>query len=232
MRRLLHCLLLFVMLAAQAAGADDDVRYNQVQLNAQASEQVSNDTMHVSLHSSGEHRDAAKLAQQINRDMEWALSLARQQAIIKASTGSYQTWPLDTKDNTATRGWRGQQTLQLESRDSKTLSQLVGLLQERLKVKSMNFTVSDEQRESVENRLIGHALDAFKARAQIVSGNLKAGSYRIVNLSIGTSAQQPPVIYQPRMAMSTMEAAAPVAVEAGESEVHVSVSGTIELVLP
>jgi predicted secreted protein len=230
--RLLRRCLLLVVLTAQAVCADDDVRYNQVRLGAEASEEISNDTMHVSLDSWGEHRDAAKLAEQINRDMEWALSQARQHKEVKTSTGNYQTWPLASKDNTVTRGWRGQQVLQLESRDSKTLSQLVGLLQERLKVRSMNFTVSDELRESVENRLIGLALEAFKTRAQIVSGNLKANGYRIVSLNIDTSAQQPPVIYQPRMAMTAMEAGTPVAVEAGESELRVTVSGTIELALP
>jgi len=230
MRIILHCLLLFSLLASSVAGADDEMRYNQVRLDAQASEQVGNDTMHVSLDSWGEHRDAAKLATQINADMEWALSLAGKHATVKASTGSYQTWPVTSKDNTVTRGWRGQQSLQLESRDSKTLSQLTGLLQERLKIKSMNFTVSAERREQVENHLVDVALEAFKKRAQIVSSNLKASGYRIVDLSIGTSAQQPPIIYKSRVA--AMEADTAVAVETGESEVRVSVSGTIELVMP
>jgi predicted secreted protein len=232
MRAVLQCLLLFVLFAAQAAGAEEQPRYNQVRLDARISEQVSNDLMHVSLDSWGEQRDAAKLSEQINRDMEWALSLASQHAAVKASTGSYRIWPLSGKDSTTTRGWRGQQRLQLESHDSEVLSQLAGLLQERLKMKSMDFTVSDERRETVENRLIEQALDAFKSRAQIVSNNLKAGGYRIVSINIGTSGQQPPVMYRSNMAMATMEAGSAVAVEAGESEVSVSVSGTIELVMP
>jgi predicted secreted protein len=232
MKTIFRCLFLFALTAAQLVSADNEVRYNQVHLDAHVSEQVSNDTMHVSLESWGEHRDAAKLAAQINKDMEWALAKARQYSAVKASTGSYQTWPLGSKDNTVTRGWRGQQGLQLESRDSKVLSQLTGLLQERLKIKSMNFTVSDERRDSVENRLIDLALEAFKTRAQIVSSNLKAGGYRIVNLNVGTSAQQPPVRYQSRVAMASMEADRAVAVETGESEVRVSVSGTVELVMP
>jgi predicted secreted protein len=226
-------LLMFALLVAQAAAsADDEPRYNQVHLDAQVSEQVSNDLMHASLDSWGEQRDAAKLSEQINRDMEWALSLARQHAAVKVSTGSYRIWPLSSKDGSSTRGWRGQQSLQLESHDSTVLSQLAGLLQERLKMKSMNFTVSDERREGVENRLIEHALEAFKSRAQIVSSNLKASGYRIVNLNIGTAGHQPPVMYRSNMAMATMEAGSAVAVEAGESEVRVSVSGTVELVMP
>jgi predicted secreted protein len=218
---------------ALAAHAGEVPRYNQVSLDAQVTEQVGNDTMHVTLNAYGDHRDAAQLAAQINRDMEWALELVRQHADVRAGTGGYQTWPLTSRDNTSTRGWRGQQSLTLESPDSGLLGRLVGQLQERLKISAMNFTVSDGKRAEVENRLIDSALEAFKSRADIVSRNLKASGYRIVNLTLGTSAQQPPVIYRQRMATLAAEAAdAPVAVEGGESEVRVSVSGTVELLIP
>jgi len=233
MKRLAVLLLATGLCLGGPAGADEAPRYNQVNLDAQVSEQVGNDTLHVSMNTYGEHREAAQLAAQINRDMEWALSLARQHKEVKVSTGGYQTWPLPSKDNLTTTGWRGQQTLTLESRDSGTLSQLVGRLQERLKVNAMNFTVSDEQRVAVENRLIDSALEAFKTRANIVSANLKATGYRIVAINVGTTAQPPPVMYRPRVATMAMEAAgSPVAVESGESEVRVSVNGTVELVMP
>ncbi len=232
MNRLARLLLVAGLCLTGPAGADEAPRYNQVNLEAQVAEQVSNDTLHVSMNTYGEHREAAPLAAQINRDMAWALSLARQHSEIKVSTGGYQTWPLTSKDNLTTTGWRGQQTLTLESRDSGTLSQLVGRLQERLKINTMNFTVSDEQRVAVENRLIDSALEAFKTRAKIVSANLKASGYRIVSINVGTTAQPPPVLYRQHMAVTSMEAAPPVAVEGGESEVRVSVNGTIELVMP
>ncbi|MEZ5542726.1 MAG: SIMPL domain-containing protein [Pseudomonadota bacterium] len=226
-------LLLFGLGGAAAVLGAEEPRYHQVNLDAQAVAQVSNDTMNVSMHTWGEHREAAQLAAQINGDMEWALALARQYQAVKVSTGGYQTWPLSSKDGLSTRGWRGQQTLTLESRDSDVLSQLVGQLQQRLKLDAMNFTVSDEQRAAVENRLIDTALEAFKTRAGIVSANLKAGGYKIVTITIGTAGQQPPIMYRARVAAMATEAAdAPVAVEGGESEVRVTVSGTVELELP
>lgn len=233
MKTLTLLLLVTGLWCALPASAGEAPRYNQINLDAQVSEQVSNDTMHVNMNTYGEHREAARLATQINQDMEWALSLAKQHTAIKVSTGGYQTWPLPSKDNLSTRGWRGQQTLMLESRDSETLSQLVGQLQERLKINSMNFTVSDEKRVEVENRLIDSALEAFKTRANIVSANLKATGYRVVAINVGTTAQQPPILYRARVATMAMESAeAPVAVEGGESEVHVQVNGTIELLIP
>ena len=171
-------LLMACVLAAPAAvRADDDPpRYNQVRLQAQQSESVSNDTMHVTLNTYAEMQDSSKLAARINSDMDWALARAKLYADIKVSTGGYQTWPVTRKEVTV--AWRGQQDLMLESRDTEKLSQLTGQLQEKLKIKSMSFSVSDEKRTAVENRLIDTALNAFKVRARIVGDNLGTKDYR------------------------------------------------------
>jgi predicted secreted protein len=223
--------LLACAMAVSTVCADDTpLRYNQVRLQAQQSEAVSNDTMHVTLNSYAEMQNSARLAARINQDMEWALARAKPYRDVKVSTGGYQTWPVVHKD--VTTAWRGQQDLMLESRDTETLSKLTGELQEKLKVRSMSFSVSDEQRIAVENRLIDAALNAFKQRARIVGDNLNAKGYRIVDINVGTSAQRPPVMYQARVATMAMEASDAVAVEGGESDVQVTVSGTIELQIP
>ena len=224
-----------IILAALVAGinvafADDELRYNQVRLQSQQTEAVSNDTMHVSMNTYAEMQDPAKLAAKINNDMEWALQQAKQVQGVKINTGSYQTWPITRKE--VTTGWRGQQDLVLESADTETLSRLVGQLQGRLQIKSMSFTVSDEKRAGVENRLIDAALDAFKQRAGIIGDNLKASGFRIVEINVNTSTQRPPMLRQARMASMSMEASDAVAVEGGESDVSVTVNGTIELQIP
>ena len=162
--------------------------------------------------------------------MEWALAQAKQVQGVKVRTGSYQTWPVTRKE--VTTGWRGQQDLVLESRDTEALSRLTGQLQDKLQIKSMNFTVSDEKRVTVENRLIDLALNAFKERAGIVGDNLKADGYRIVEINVGTSTARPPMMHQARIASMSMEASDAVAVEGGESDVRITVNGTIELQIP
>ncbi len=209
--------------------ADEDLHYNQVRLQAEQTEAVSNDTMHVTLSTFAEARDPADLAAAINRDMDWALQIASSVEGVAVSTAGYQTYPVH-KDNVI-KSWRGEQNLMLEGSDHEAIGRLVGTLQEKLQVKSMQFSVSDERRRVVENRLIGRALDAFRERAGIVGSNLEAKGYRIVELNINTSSQRPPVPYQARMV--SMEAAAPpVVTEAGDSDVRVTISGTVELRLP
>jgi predicted secreted protein len=214
----------------QTAQADSEAHYNRVQLQAQRTESVANDTMHVSLKSFGEADDPAALASRINKDMAWALEVAKRYEGITVGTGGYRTYPV-YKDNTL-QGWRAEQSLELEGRDSHALSRLVGELQSRLQVNGMSFSVSDEKRTAVENRLISRALDAFKTRATIVVGNLNASGYRIVDISIGTTSQRPPVPYPVRAMAVPMNAGSRVAAESGESDISVSVSGTIELTLP
>jgi len=221
---------LCLLLLAGAVFADEQPRYNLVRLQSQASEQVGNDTMQVTLHASGEERDPADLASRINADMGWALDLARRNEAIKVSTGNYRTWQV--RQDNRPKGWRAEQELLLESRDTLALSKLAGQLQEKLQISAMNFSVSAETRTSVENRLIEQALQSFRARALIIGDKLQANAYRIVELNIGTFAQQPPVVYRAPMATAALEAAAPVAAAGGESEIQVTVSGSIELVMP
>ena len=228
MRRVL--LLLCLAVFASTGLAEDELRYNQIRLQSQQTESVSNDTMHVTLQTYAEMQDPAKLATRINQEMEWALAQAKQVQGVKVRTGSYQTWPVTRKE--VTTGWRGQQDLILESRDTEALSRLTGQLQDKLQIKSMNFTVSDEKRVTVENRLIDLALNAFKERARIVGDNLKADDYRIVEINVGTSTARPPMMHQARIASMSMEASDAVAVEGGESDVRVTVNGTIELQIP
>ena len=225
--------MMTVLLMASFMGAvhaDTDNVHNRVRLQAQQLEAVSNDTMHVTLNTFGEAREPAGLATRINEDMEWALGIARRQQDITSRTGGYQTYPV-YKDNVL-KGWRGEQSLELEGKDIRAMSRLVGELQGKLQVKSMSFSVSEAKRTGVENRLISRALDAFKARATIVVDNLHASGYRIVEMTISTSSQRPPAPYPVARMATTMQAESRVAVEAGESDVSVMVSGTVELSLP
>lgn len=222
--------LLFLLWQSIALASTDEQRYNLIHLQAERAQKVSNDTMHVTLNTYGEDRDASRLAERINADMAWALQQTGMYKSVMAKTGSYQTWPVE-RDKILTKGWRGQQTLELEGTDIELLSKLAGTLQEKLKINSMHFSVSDKQREAAENRLVEKALDAFKERARIVRVNLKASGYRIVDINIGTSTQHPPIRYQSRMAVADM-AESSVAVEGGDSDIRVTVSGRIELAVP
>jgi len=225
-RLLVISLILSLTAANQATAADEAARYNQVHFQVEHSRPVENDRMQAVLSLTAEDDNAARLADQINRSMQAALKTAKARPKVEVRSGSYRTYPVYNKEKI--QRWRATQELWLEGSDFAELGGLIGQLQERLQVSSINFSVSAERRRAVEDELITQALDAFKQRAELVRRQLAAKSYRIVDVSINTGGGQPVPIM---MRAATMEAAsvAPPTLEAGTSTVTVSVGGVVEL---
>jgi predicted secreted protein len=158
--------------------------------------------------------------------MDAALKTAKARAMVEARSGSYRTYPVYNKERI--QRWRATQELLLEGSDFAELGSLIGQLQERLQVTSLNFSVSPVRRAAVEDELIAQALDAFKQRAELVRKQLASKGYRIVDVTINTGGGQPVPIM---MRAAAMEAASvtPPALEAGTSTLSVNVGGVIEL---
>jgi len=225
--RLLFILSVFAFAAAgQAMAADAAPRYNQIHFQVERSRAVDNDRMQAVLSVTAEDASAARLADQINRTMDWAVKTAKTKPDIEVRSGNYRTYPVYSKDKI--QRWRAVQELILEGADFAALSNLIGQLQERLQVASINFSVSPARRATVEDELIAQALDAFKQRAELVRKRLEAKGYRIVDAAINTGGGQPAPIMMRAAAMEASSIAPP-AVEAGTSTLSVNVSGVIEL---
>lgn len=218
-------LVLGLAMTGRVIAADEAPRYNQVHFQVEQTRVVDNDRMHAVLSVTAEDESAARLADQINRTMDWALKTTKVNNKIEARSGGYRTHPVYDKNKI--RRWRATQELILEASDFAELGGLIGQLQERLQVASINFSVSAGKRRAVEDELIAQSLDAFKQRAELVRKQFTAKGYRIVEVSINTGGG-PPV---PLMRGLAMEAAsvAPPALEAGTSTLTLIVGGTIEL---
>lgn len=217
--------ILGLSLAGPASAAEETPRYNQIHFQVERNSAVDNDRMHAVLSTTAEDDNAARLADQINRAMDWALKTAKAKPKIEVRSGGYRTHPVYDKDKI--RRWRATQELNLEASDFAELGGLIGQLQERLQVASINFSVSAEKRRAAEDDLIAQSLDAFKQRAELVRKQFAAKGYRIVEVSINSGGGQP----VPLMRGLAMESAsvAPPALEAGTSTLTLIVGGTIEL---
>ena len=219
---------LLACVAAGAASAQQDRPNRRVGFSVDRSREVANDWVTAVLSVTHEDPSAAEVAARINRDMSFALELAKKQSAVRARTGGYSTQPVYDSKRGNVRHWRGTQELVLESGDVAALTALVGELQERLQVQSLAFSVSPERRRKVEEELLVEALQAFQARAELVRRTFGASSYRLVEVQVGTGGGGPP----PRPMMRAMAADAemmPPAVEGGTSEITASASGAIEL---
>jgi len=213
---------------APLVSADKDKVEDQVNFQVQAGRDVENDRVVAIISATAENRDPTKLAERINTDMNWAVQQVKDQSAIKTQSGSYQTYPV--YDDKKIVRWRGRQDLQLESGDVDVLSQVLGELQERLQIQSLQFSVSPEKRSAVESALIEEALVAFRKRAALISRSLDAGDYGLVDMSIHTGGARQPIPMRAEAASlaSRVSSSAP-AIEQGTSRVNVQVSGRIQL---
>ena len=118
--------------------------------------------------------------------------------------------------------------LSLESTNIAALSELLGKLQGSLTVSSVVLQPSPETRKKVENAAMLEALGAFKARAKVISEAM-GKPYRIKQLTVNTSGRYVEPMVVRAAAKSMMADAAPMPMEAGETQVSATVSGQIEL---
>jgi predicted secreted protein len=220
---------------ASAPALADDVHYNQVSVRAEVNQEVQRDLMTVTLYSESQNSDPAKLAAEITETLNKALGQARQVKEITIRQGSRNSYPIYDDKGQKITGWRERAELRMESADFAALSKLTGdLLGGEMKMAGMDFSISNPARKASEDTLLKEAVNAFKARAQLVTDALGGKGYKLVNLNLNTSGYPQPYMRAPVMMMKAARAdAAPTPdVEAGTSQVSVTADGVIEVAIP
>jgi predicted secreted protein len=224
-------LLLGLALSTTAfAQTNESLNYNVINIQAEATRQVTNDEMKAVLYIEKSNKQPTELANQINQLMSQAVQTAKKYPSIKIETGSQSTYPIYDNDNQKLKEWRGRAEIRIESTDFKSASQLISELQQSFQTQSINFTVSDAQRKKVENELMVEASKNFQQRAQTLTQAWNKSAYTLVNLNLNTNSYSSQPV--PRMAMMKASAAPEIAdqqMAGGESKVSVNASGTIQL---
>lgn len=198
-----------------------------VELSAQALHATPNDMVRATLYAEAQDAAPGPLAQRINKRIAAALETARDYPAVKAQSGATSTYPVYGKSGTTLEGWRTRSELRLESRDTVALSALLGKLQATLAIAGVDTLPAPETRKKGEDAAMVDAIHAFQERARLI-GQTLGRKYRIHQMNIQTSGMPPPMPVLRAKAMSMSEAA-PMPLEAGETQVSVSVSGQIEL---
>ena len=197
-----------------------------VDLLAEASRPAANDQLRATIFAEASGATPGELSAQVNKLIGDALKTAKAYPAIKTQSGGTSTYPIYAKGGKI-EAWRMRSELTLESGDSAALSELLGKLQTTLGVANLVLQPSIETRKKVESEAMVDAIAAFKGRAKVIADALGM-NYRIKQLAVSTSGR----VVQPmfRGAAKTMAMdAAPLPVEAGESQVGATVAGQIEL---
>ncbi|WP_326518843.1 SIMPL domain-containing protein [Acinetobacter sp. CAAS 2-6] len=218
------------VLAHVQAQPVESLNYQIINLQAEASREMSNDEMQAILFIEKSNRQPAELAAQMNQLMSQAIQTARKYPQVKVKTGSQSTYPIYDTDNRKLKEWRGRAEIQINSQDFKAASQLISELQQNFQTESISFSVSDQQRKTVENELMIEASKNFQQRAQAVSKAWNKNQYTLVNLNLNTNNYFPQPMVRSSMSKLASAEAMPVQdMSAGESKISVNANGSIQL---
>lgn len=202
-------------------------RATTIELSADAIHAAPNDLATATVYFQTDGREPGKLARVANDAISGALEVARAYPAVKAKTAGASTFPVYGREGRRIEGWRIRSELQLESRDIPAMSELLGKLQEKLALAGLSMQPAPDTRSKAADQAATEAIRAFQARAESIAGVL-GKSYRIRHLSIAHGGGLRPI--QPVMRATAMVAeSAPMTMEAGETEITVTVTGTIEL---
>ncbi len=219
-------LLLLCLFISPAFAGDKKTTYDHINLSVSTTDEIENDTLVVQLYTQKEGQIASNLAKQVNQDIKWAVQQAKQVPNITVQTLDYHTTP--TYHKQSQDGWRVKQSLRLTSQDTVAISQLIGELQQHLMIENIRYKISQKRRSEAENRLITQAIDAFKARAKLISKTWEHSNYRLVQMDINTSGRAVQPMFRAQASMEINAVNAP-PLEAGKQTIQVTASGTIEL---
>jgi predicted secreted protein len=206
---------------------------NVVQLSSNATVEVPQDLLAITLQAVREGTDPAKVQSELKTALDAALAQARRDAkpgALDVRTGNFSVLPRYSRDQRIT-GWVGTGTVVLEGTDIPRVSQAAGRLA-GLNVVGSGFRLSRPARDKAEQEAQGEAIAAFRAKAGELARSFGFSSYSLREVSVNAQDSGP---VRPMMAMARakgdMEAAdpSPVPVEAGKANVIVNVSGSVQL---
>ena len=209
---------------------------NVVNLSAEASREVLQDRLSITLSVIREGSEAAGVQTQLRQALDSALVEARKaqrpNGVLDVRTGAFSLSPRYTPKPTAGNnisGWQGRAELVIEGSDIAAISQLAGRLN-MLTVGRVAFGLSREAREKTEADVAAQAIARFKERADAYARQFGFGGYslREVSVSGGEMGGSPqPVFRAQSMSAKSGEETQPV--EAGKTTVSVTVAGSIQL---
>jgi predicted secreted protein len=228
MRHGIATLFAFAVLPCLAAEPAARTAGTLIEFRVDLQKSVANDLGRASAFAETTGADPGEVARKIKAVIADGLATAKAQPGITVKSGATHTYPVYSKGGRTIESWRMRSEIVLESREAAALSAAVGKLQGTLGISNINFAPAPETRRKAEDDATLEAIDAFRAKAERIAATMKK-PYKIRQMSVNGSGNFPqplPVMRASAMAMD----AAPMPVEAGESNVTVNVSGQIELI--
>lgn len=219
-------------LAPGVAFAQSDARYQPagvLSLSAQASAEVPQDVVTITLFYEQEANDPASLTATLNQRADAALQKAKGVANVSARSGQFSIYPSTDRDGRIS-AWRGRTEVVLESHDFEAASKLAGDISSIMQVGNVQFSLSPEAQRAAEQKLSGEAIASFREQATAAARAFGYSSYSIREVNVGHAGVPRPMMLMSARAMSAdAKAAPPMPLEGGTSTVTVNVNGSVQM---
>ncbi|CAM2177084.1 26 kDa periplasmic immunogenic protein [Paraburkholderia sacchari] len=224
---------LAMTLAPGAAFAQSDARYQPagvLSLSAQASAEIAQDVVTITLFYEQEAKDPASLTTTLNQRADQALQKAKGVAGVTARSGQFSIYPSTDRDGRIS-AWRGRTEVVLESHDFAAASKLAGDIASVMQVGNVQFSLSPEAQRAAEQKLSGQAIASFREQAAANARAFGYSGYTVRDVNVGHQGVMPrPMMMMSARAMSAdAKAAPPMPLEGGTSTVTVNVSGSVQM---
>ena len=216
-----------------------------VTLSANDQKEVDQDELIASLRLEIEDKESRAVQDKINKAMRTAVDLAKKNKDVSVVTGQYYVYSYDPNPNPKNLSieqrkkgmiWKGSQELNLKSKDSQAILDLVGDIQDQgFVMNGLTYGLSTDLEEAQKDSLLEGALKKIQAKAALISKALGKSGFDLVEVNVDGSYMPSPMPMMHSMAKMEMSMgaasdsmAAPVA-EPGKTTVSMSVSARIIL---
>jgi len=231
----LWALCVFAVPLASRANEAGRVLPERVQLSnvahftAEAQTDVQQDRLVLSMSTARQGSDASQVQAQLKSALDSALAEAKKRAApeqMEVRTGVFGLSPRYGQDGKIS-GWQGSAELILEGRDFRLITGTASQIQ-TLTIARGGFSLSPEQSAIAQARVQAQAIENFKRKAGELTRSFGFSGYSLREVTISQGESGLP--QQPRLMAARMSVeSASVPVEAGKTQVSVSVSGSVQM---
>ena len=231
-KKLFTIMTFVVALSFSNAFADDSKRKGAL-LNVSASEsvEVQEDLLVVNLRFETEGKTPQEVQEKINKIMVKAVDEVKSNRKVKVSTENYSVYkyhPRVKKGEKSKVVWKGSQSMQLKSKNTKDTLQITAKLQSMgLAVNGLNYVASPELREATRDSLMEKAIGKLLSKAKRVAKSLGKADIEVININIDSNNFHPSPMSSPGMMMKSMDAESTPVASPGQSRISTAVRATI-----
>lgn len=199
-----------------------------IQAAGEARTTVANDLLTIELTYEKESALSPQLHEEMQQEAAKALDQGKATPGVQVKTAGYSLYPVYERGHIVRQ--HATYRLSLESKEFGAALALAAALQP-FQVSNLLFSLSPELSKATEKSLLQAAIADLRDNIGIAANTLGAKEIHLTTLTI--APRQDHFAPQPQMMRAAMEMAeaapSPVAAEAGESQVSISVSGTAEV---